>query len=277
MRIHKTVRALTMVSLLWSLATWACSGTAGLPNPFASPTPTATATFTPSPTPSPTPTFTPSPTPTPIPEGVSFDIQTNGITLMRDYDNGYELSLPEDWVVIPLTQEERRLALDQMLQENPDLARMADSFKKINPDFLRMIGVNKNPKLKESVSPSFILIASVSNLIASKMPMSKVTAMLRDVIIPGARDVTSETKTNAGGVELGIIQGSAKKTSTAGETVDMLEQAIVFQSRGKLVMILIVVPKEDSPVVLPASPQLIDSIRRMEPDSQPQATPASGV
>src|SRR5512142_2060058 len=86
---------------VWTIL--ACQGVGGF-NPFATATPTATATFTPSPTPTFTPTFTP--TPTPLPTGKLKEEQPDGTTLFTDYDGGYQVTFPQNWIVVLLEKDE---------------------------------------------------------------------------------------------------------------------------------------------------------------------------
>lgn len=234
-----------------------CQAAARLPNPFATDTPTPTSTFTPSATPSPTPTFTP----TPLPSGVMTRVTSSGGTSVIDYDNKYQLELPQEWVVIDLTQEDISKALDQAARQDPQLAEMAQGFKHLDPDIIRLIGLSRTRKYKSNSYPTLLSIAAVADPIASSMPMSFVTAMIEDKVLQGATNTSWEVKTNINGIEIGIVQGSMRFPSATGGRTDVRTKVIAFQSDKKLIMVQIITPREFGDEVLPAADQIIDTIK----------------
>ena len=138
---------LTCIVLL-SVGGLSCGGS-NFPNPFVTDTPTPTPTFTATPTLTPSPTATSTPTPTststPLPTGIATQELSDGSTLFIDYDNQYQLTLPENWVIIPLVKEDLEAVLDQMAEENPDLAKAAEAFKGLDSNILPMVSLNSNP------------------------------------------------------------------------------------------------------------------------------------
>ncbi len=257
------LRFLAPLLLALSLAGLSCSAAARLPNPFASPTPTATATFTPSPIPSPTPTFTPSPTPPP--NGIETESLPGGETLVKDYDYQYELHLPPDWIVLPLTKEDLVRALDQAAREHPQMEKTASAFRQMDPTVLRLIAMNKNAKYTVNSYPTFLAISAVSNPIAASLPMAAVTAMIEDNIFSGSTDTTWEVKTSSHAVEVGIVQGSYQAATRTGRHVDVVEKVVAFQSNKKLIMVEILTPKETAEQILPSADQILDTIQRLGP------------
>ncbi len=249
--------------LISSLLVLSCGQVENISNLFASPTPTATATFTPSPTPSPTATFTPSPTP--LPSGVTTEKLTDGTTFVKDYDNKYELELPQEWVVVPLTKEDLANGLEQAARDNPDFSQMAEAFKQMDPAIIRLIGLDKNIKYDSNSYPTLLSITTISDEVASSMPMAFVTAMIEDNVFKGSRDTTWDVKENVNGVEIGIVQGTLKAPTPTGNKVDVVEKALAFQSNHKLILIEILTPKEYGSQVLPAADQIIDTIQLAQP------------
>ncbi len=250
------------ILVLW-MSGLACNAAANLPNPFASPTPTATATLTPSPTPSPTPTFTPSPTP--LPSGVQIETQADGAILVKDYDNLYQLKLPSDWVVVPVDTEDLQETLEQAIPKNPDFAKIIDIIMDMDPEVIRLVGLYKNPKLSSQSDPTLLLVNTIEDSMASAMPMAAVTAMIEDEVLPDAKNTTWNVKTNAGGVEVGMVQGTTVFDSDSGDSMQTVELVIAFQSNHKLIMLHLMIPKENREAVLPATDLIIDSIQRMTP------------
>jgi hypothetical protein len=156
---------------------------AGIPNLFATATPTSTPTFTPSPTPSPTATVTA--TATPLPTGVVTEIKSNGKTIAIDYDNGFELSLPQGWIVVPFSGEDLAENLDLFAEENPEMAQQADAFKQLGPEALRVIALNEDPKYFTNGFATYLMVAAMEDKLMSSMPMPFVMGALEQMLING--------------------------------------------------------------------------------------------
>jgi len=264
MKPMKTKSFSRFVLLLGMLAASAgCQAGAIIPNLFATATPTPTATFTPSPTP--LPTATPTLTPTPLPAGVVTESQPDGTTRVKDYDNHYELTLPKNWVVIPLTREDLARLAEQAAAQNPEFADTLEAFKKLDPETFRLIGLNSDRKYQSGQYPTILSITAISDPVASNMPMSFVTALIEDNVLKGAKDTTSEVETNLNGMEIGIVQGSIKIENPQGGSANTRTKVIIFQANKKLIMIQIITPAEFGDEVLAAADQVIDTIKLMEP------------
>src|SRR5688500_10543816 len=139
MNQKKNIQRLILFIAVLALAALSCQGGAGL-NLFATETPTPTLTFTPSPTytPSPTPTATATetPSPTPLPTGAITEEQSDGSTLFTDYDNNFQFSIPDAWLVIPLSSDELTEILEGLSEENPQLKEIAATFARLDPDVI---------------------------------------------------------------------------------------------------------------------------------------------
>lgn len=222
----------------------AASLSCGVPdvsNLFATDTPTPTATFTPTPTftPSPTPTSTPThtPTATPLPTGISTQELSDGSTLFIDYDNKYQLTLPEDWVIIPLVKEDLDIMLEQLSEENPDFANAAEAFKDLDSDVLRMAALNSKREYLIGGYASNITLAALEDPVLSAMPLSFITGALEGSFSQqGVKVLTTGVNTidNANGMEIEYID---VEQSVAG--VKVQQRMVVFQSSGKLILMTI--------------------------------------
>ena len=249
---------LTLVFSVGVLALGCRAGSA-ITDLFATATPTATATFTPSPTP--TPTLTPTPRPT----GVDTESQPDGSMLVRDFDNGYQVTLPPGWVIIPLTKEDLDRVIEQVAGEDPEFAKMAEAFRQAAPDFMRLIGLHGDRKYRSGQYPTLVSITVISDTVAGSMPMSFVTAMIEDNVMTGSKDTTWDVLENDHGIEIGIVQGSLKVPSVKGGTINAKTKVIAFQVNKKLIMVQFITPAEFGAEVLPAADQIIDTIRLLEP------------
>lgn len=271
MKHNKAIQQFGIFTVVLSLAVLSCSGTVGLPNPFATETPTPTSTFTPSPTltPSPTPTFTQTPSPTPLPTGVEVEEQTDGSTLFFDYDNQYQLRLPSGWFAVPLSSEDLAEILASMSEKNPDLENIAEAFEHLDPDVIRVMSVNEDIKYVYNGFTTNLSVAAIEDKLMSAMPLDFVTGALEESLKQqGAEIVSSEeslTANNTNGVEIGTFEYIQTVPTGLGGTVKVHSRALVFQSNGKLIMIQMATPPQFSEEILPSMDEILASIKLIEP------------
>ncbi len=245
------------------IAMLSCRAVANLPNPFASPTPTTTVTSTATATPSPTPT--PTMTPTPRPTGVEVEPQPDGRVMVRDFDNNYEFILPKEWLAFALDKEAVENIMEQLLQEEPKLAELAESMGRADPAAFRAMGMSTAPKYANAAYPTMFLITAIPDALAASLPMAGVTAMIEDNTLAGSTDTTWDVVNNAHGVEVGIVKGSDKMVNSEGKTLRTSNKVIAFQANRKVILIHFVMPREFGEEVLPTLDVIIDTIRVTNP------------
>jgi len=184
MEKYNSFRSLALFASVLALTGMSC-GVTDISSIFATATFTPTLTFTPSPTstPSPTPTSTPTrtPTPTPLPTGATTEKQSDGSTLFIDYDNKYQLALPAGWFVIPLSAEDMADILNEMSASNPDLKGIADTFKQLDPDVIRVVAINENSDYIFNGFSTNLTITAIDNKVMSTMPLDFVTGAIEDL------------------------------------------------------------------------------------------------
>lgn len=211
----------------------ACQG-GPLASVIATPTPTIT------PTPLPTSTPTPSPTPTPIPEGVSQTEQADGSILFTDYDNKFQLTLPKGWIVVPVTVEDISEMIDQFAAANPDLSEALEMLKNLDPETIRMVALNEDPRYIQSGFASNLTITAFEDQILSAMPIAFVAGALESTLESnGAKVLTSGANVleSTDDVEIGVIETEQSVMTATGEQVTVYSKYLLFQSAGKLIMI----------------------------------------
>ncbi len=266
MKKPTTRQILFIFVCILSLAALSCSGAAGVSNLFATDTPTPTSTFTPSPTltPSPTstPTYTPSPSPTPRPAGVEAEEQANGTTLITDYDNHYQYSLPENWKVAFTSQKDLQQAAQDQANADPEFGDIAAGFKDIDPDVFRLAAMSIDKKYLDAAdTPTLLTANAYEDAIASSMPMAFVTAMIEDNILKDARNTSWEVTNNGSGVEVGTVTGDTTFSFDAGMKVNVEMIVIAFQANNKLIIIEVAAPQGYGKEILASFDDMIDSIK----------------
>ena len=194
MKQKKSIQTLSLFVAILVLATLACQGGAGL-NPFATETPTPTLTFTPSPTTMPSPTATQTATqtssPTPLPSGAITEEQSDGTTLFVDYDNQFQLNLPDAWLVIPLSSDDITDILEKLSEENPEFKGTAEAFAQMDPDLIRVIAVNEDTKYLVNGFSTNLTVTAVEDKVMSSMPLDFVTGVVEESLKQGGATIIS--------------------------------------------------------------------------------------
>ncbi len=263
----KGFQSLTILVILLALAGISCNA---VNVPFlATETPTPTATFTPSPTPS--PTLTPSPTPTLVPTathpstGIWTDEQPDGSSLVTDYDNQYRFVMAGGWTIIPLSAGDLSDILEELAGENPELTETAELFKELDPDVIRIVAVNNDPKYTTDGYGTNLTVAAIEDQFASSMPISLLTGGFEQSFAQsGAVNITSKSRTNNKGVEIGIVEYSQNTPTAAGVNVDVRARVIFFQVNGKLIMITLATHQQFSEEIFASLDGLAETIELME-------------
>jgi hypothetical protein len=272
MKQHGTLQKFSLVTGIMALAVLSCSGLSNVSNLFATATPTATLTFTPSPTLTPTPTFTatitPSASPTPLPTGVKTEDQPDGSTLFTDYDNQYQLILPKGWIVLPLSSKDMANILQKAAEDNPELKDIANNFKNLDPDVVRVMSFNKNSKYSIKGFTTDMIVTAIDNKTLSAMPLDFVTGALEESVKQQGGEVLSTGSpvvTNPNGVEVGSFELKQTTPTATGAKVPIQVKSLVFQAGGKLIIVQVGTPVQFAKEILPVLDQIQDSIQVMEP------------
>ena len=248
--------------MILALASLSC-GVSDLPF-VATETPTPTTTFTPSPTPTPTSTPIPTDTPTstPLPTGVKTEERSDGTTLFVDYDNEFQLVLPADWVVVPFDKNDFAILVGRLAEEDPKLASLAEAFKDLDPNVLRMAALNSNRKYVTGGYGSNITIAAIQDKTLSAMPLSFITGVLEESFEQqGMKVLTTGVHTieNPNGVEVEYID---VEQTIAGKRAQ--QHVIVFQSGSNLMLITVTTLPEFKDEVFQMGDQIGASIEFLE-------------
>jgi hypothetical protein len=258
------VGILTLVAL-------SCSGMSDVSNLFATDTPTPTNTFTPSPTVTPSPTststLTPSPSPTPLPTGSTMEDQADGSKLFTDYDNQFQMALPDGWIVLPLSSKDLAEILASASEENPDFKDAAAMLKDLDPNVIRVMAFNKDTKYNLNGFTTNLIVMAVDDKVMTSMPMDFVMGSLEESIKQqGGQLISADNNvtTNANGVEIGNFEFRQTAPTTLGAQVPVRVKAIVFRAAGKMIMVQMTTPDQFGPELLPVMDQISNSVNVTE-------------
>lgn len=266
MNPKKSTQILLFIIMILVLAVISCQGVAGF-NPFATETPLPTSTFTPSPTstPSPTPTSTPTqtPSPTPLPTGAITEEQSDGSTLFIDFDNQFQFSIPKDWLAIPISSDDLAYRLSKLSEINPDLKNVAAAFADLDPDVIRVIAMNSDPKYVSNGFSTNLTVTAIEDKLMSAMPLEFVTGAVEESLKQGgATFIPSEqlAAKNTKGIEIGVLEFQQTAPTAIGTHVPVHSKILLFHSNSKIIMIQLTTLKQFAPEILPVLDHLIETI-----------------
>ena len=268
---QKALRVGVAMVLLLAITSISCSS---VNIPFlATQTPTPTLTYTPSPTPtitftpSPTATATSTPSPTPLPSGTVIEEQSNGTLLFTDYDNGYQLRFPKDWVAIPLSSEDLASRVDALADSNPAFRDVADLFLQLDPDIIRVIAIHTDPKYIYNGFSTNLAITAIEDKLMAKMPMAFVTGAIEESLKDqGAKllPMDEPVTTNPSGVEIGRFDFLKRTPTATGANLDVRAITLLFQVNDKIIMVQLTTPKQFGDELLPGLEDLSNSIQLLK-------------
>lgn len=235
---------------------------------FATATPTST--VTPSITPSPTPTLTPTATltPTPIPTGVQKTEQSDGSTLVMDYDAGLSLEISKDWLVVPVTVKDLQDLSKSLEASNPDMAKAMRSIQMVDSDAMSLMAFNQDKTTHEGAMVTNLNIVLQQQEMLLALPLDFFIELNAEQIksaLPGAKVISSGVTKNAQGVEIGYIELELKANTTSGQSVMAYEKMIVVKTKTAVSIITFAGPKSRQTDLIPIFDKVINTIQLLEP------------
>lgn len=239
----------------------ACQG-GPLASVFATPTPTIT------PTPLPTSTPTPSPTPTPIPEGVSQAEQADGSILFTDYDGGYQLVIPQDWDVIPISKEDLDAILTALAESNPQVEQFRDVISQLDPDVFRAFLFNFSANAVQETYVTNVNIILDRSSIALSAPLDyMITVSISAFEAMGDRITVlgSDQFITASGIPAAAIHVSQKIATSSGEQLEIYQSVVLVKTEKGMVTITFSTPFSLHEATKPEFDRIVDGLVLLEP------------
>jgi hypothetical protein len=245
--------------------TQACSPTP-TPAPPNAPTSAPAADSTPTQMAAPTaaPLETPSVTPRPS-SGVAVEEQADGSTIFFDFDNGYSVTLPAGWSVVPLNGADLPSVVEAVSNRNPGLPEAPTGcFGDIAPETIRAVSLYPNAEFVTDALAPNIGIVRIDDPLAAKIPMSYV---LPNVVSDREKKGTvtsSEIREIAGGLQVGVVDVEADCLTPSGATIATVQRAAVFQAGKVAIALALMAPAEFAEQLLPTADAVIASIQLLQ-------------
>jgi len=194
--------------------------------------------------------------------------QADGSTLFVDYDNHFQILIPQGWLVLPLSSDDIVEIIENVAKENPDFKEVAKTFSQLDPDVIRIVALNENPKYLVNGFSTNLTITAIEDRLMSSMPLDFVVGAVEESLKQRGGAVVSGSQLaslNANGVEVGVFEFQQESPTVSGAKVKIQSKSLIFQSNGKLIMIQLAIPRQFAADLLPALDQIIDTIKLVGP------------
>jgi len=157
--------------------------------------------------------------------------------------------------------------LNEMSASNPDLKGIANTFKQLDPDVIRVVAINENSDYIFKGFSTNLTITTIDDKLMSSMPLDFVTGAVEDMLEQqGASQVSSHSPatTNANGVEIGTFDFQQSTPTGSGINVDARSKTIIFKANDKVIMVQLATPQQFADELFPILDDIIDSIKLLE-------------
>lgn len=233
---NNAFRTLSKFITLLALTSISC-GVSGLPF-LATETPTPTLTFTPSPTSTPSATPTLTSTPTPLPTGRITEEQSDGTTLFTDYDAGYKIAFPKNWVAVIPSEQDIQNLLTSFPDQEQNISSIMELIKNSGGDIYRVFAFNF--KATDKTYTPNINIAYQENIALSAVPMEDFLAANLELLPSlGIEATNSGIKETSSGLETGFVDLKWTMNVTESQKIDLTQKQVYFKSGEGMVVVTI--------------------------------------
>lgn len=194
------------------------SGCGAVPPPFATATPTSTSTPTSTPTPQSTATATA--TATPLPTGVQAIKQTDGSTLVVDYEDKFQFNLSGEWLVLTTVagpNPTAKFGQDFLSESGLDASALANFLNHFDLNTLRAAAILRDRKYDANGVPANITVDVNDDKSQVALSIDKLVAAAQNDLYQYDRvnlNIRWAASPNPNGVEfrtldtLGILSGN---------------------------------------------------------------------
>jgi hypothetical protein len=203
-----------------------------------------------------------------LPTGVETETLPDGATLFTDYDNQYQLTLPKDWFVIPLSAGDIAEILDELAGENPAIKESAETFKNLDPNVIRVMSMHKSSRYIFNGFSTNLSITALEDKFLSVLPLDFVIGALEETMTQQGATLLSSgnlAAANANGVEVGFFEFQQNAPTATGARIPVSSRVVLFQSAEKLIMVQLATPQQFAQDLLPVMDGIMDSIKLIKP------------
>jgi len=189
-------------------------------------------------------TATPAPVVALIPaEGTTLEKQNDGSHIFTDFQGGYLMIVPSDWLVLRPNGQEFMNAWSLPLVSDPKFQDFLNKLQKEDPKVFRLAAADTTPEhMQEPMMSTF----TVSWDRASSRTLSQeiLEAENQIKILNGLKVTNTDTGTSTTRIPMGIIETSVTNTGTFyGVTMNAYQKIVVFKVRtGTVTLTLTTTP-----------------------------------
>ncbi len=209
----------------------------------------------------------PTKAPVSLPISVIIQHRADGTSVVRDVGNAYQFTLTQEWMVIPVAQED----IDRATQASPapdaEFLRLAQSLYEKKSDAFRIIGMNTDTKFAKATSPSLVLVTAIPDDTAAALPGTELAKMIQTTVFSDANASTVQQNVirNTNGLDVAVVDGPYDYYSTQGATLSTRCRVMGFASNSRVILIQFITPTEFGSDLLSRTDQIIDTIKSFRP------------
>jgi hypothetical protein len=145
---------------------------------------------------------------------------------------------------------------------------VAETFKQLDPNVIRIMAVNENPEYILNGYSTNLSVIAIEDKIMSSMPLEFVTGALEESLKQGGAQLISNNnpvQANANGVEIGVIDFQQTTPTATGSTVQARSKIIFFQTIDKVIMVQLAAPQQFADELWSVLDETSESIELIEP------------
>lgn len=253
-----------IVTFLWVAISLSSSGCGALPILLATATPTSTSTLTSTPTPQSTATATA--TATPLATGVQAIKQTDGSTLVVDYEDNFQFALGSGWLVLTIARGRTpTIAMDQefLNQSGLDDDAVANFLNLFDLHTIPALAILRDRQYDANGVPANISVDVHDYKSQAALPIDKLVAAAQSNQKRDNAEILKSRRAaspNPNGVEFGTWDALVPQSATPARLA-----FVFFKSDGKLCLITLYTASQFADQLSPTIDMVISTLKLLGP------------
>jgi len=193
--------------------------------------------------------------------------QPAGGTLFYDYDGGYSINIPAEWLVVQIDPDDVQDAVSTLSRTNPELAAPINAAQEAKPSLYRIIAYDKQADHHVKGYVTNFTVGSFNDDMALSMPLDlliEISIENAKEQIPGLKAKQLETRVNAQGIPIGSAEMETPIKLSSGGQIAVYQKLLFFRTDKALLVITFSVPKSKAQLALPSFDAIFDGIKAIE-------------
>lgn len=176
-------------------------------------------------------------TATPLPTGIVKEKQSDGSTVLTDYDGGYQLTFPDGWTVVIPDEDDINQALSNIPEQEENISKLIEAAKSADANnMIRVFGFNLKAQ-QGLYTPNINISHNTNSLLTATSLKDLVDATVQYYPSMNIEVLNSEVKTTASGTEIGVIETQWSMNAPSGEKIDLKQKQVMAKTEEGIVVL----------------------------------------